>query len=197
MIGALNGAFGDRLHASAPALAGGMSLRRATPGDPTGDGSKAGRRSVDGPCDAAALAEHHPGATGRIVVFIHGLCETEEWWFTLRDDRVDYGVRLADELGYTPLYLRYNSGRHISDNGASLELLLSDLVAHWPVPVTDLALIGHSMGGLVARGAVHHGVEAGRSWTAALRHVVCLGSPHRGAPLEVAANRAAWALRHV
>jgi len=202
VIGALNGAFGDRLHDSAPALAGGMSLRRTTVGAPN-----AGAPNVDGPnahgpsaevaCDAVALAAAYPGATGRVVLFLHGLCETEEWWFTGRADRVDYGARLSADLGYTALYLRYNSGRHISDNGASLDALLTELVDNWPVPVTDLALVGHSMGGLVARGAVHHGLEAERAWTAVLRHVVCLGSPHRGAPLEVGANRAAWALRQL
>jgi len=187
VIGALNGLYGDHLHASAPALAGAMSLRGATPGG----------RCVDLPCDAPALAAGYPRATGRIVVFVHGLCETEEWWLTGREDRVDYGARLAADLGYTPLYLRYNSGRHISDNGVRLDELLSELVTHWPVPVSDLALVGHSMGGLVARGAVHHGLEAERAWTRVLRHLVCLGSPHRGAPLEAAANRAAWALRQL
>ena len=51
-------------------------------------------------------------------------------------------------------------------------------------------LIGHSMGGLVARSACH----AGGDWTGRVTHVVSLGSPHRRAPLESAVHYAAAAL---
>ena len=35
-----------------------------------------------------------------------------------------YGARLARDLGVTPVYVRYNTGRHISENGRSLAELL-------------------------------------------------------------------------
>ncbi len=103
-----------------------------------------------------------------------------------------YGDRLRHELGYTPLYVRYNSGLHISHNGRALGALLDELTAHWPVPVAEIALVGHSMGGLVARGACHYAAEG--SWRERVRHVFMLGSPHKGAPLELAANAACHAL---
>src|SRR6185437_15374280 len=112
----------------------------------------------------------------------------EAW--TLLSKHPSYGERLARELGYTPVYVRYNTGLHISDNGRSLAGLVDEVVGDWPVEVEEITLIGHSMGGLVCRGAAHHGGD----WTGQLRHVFCLGTPHLGAPLEKVANLAGWAL---
>src|SRR3954454_9674260 len=128
------------------------------------------------------------GETPRIAVFVHGLCETDDAWALFGRRR--YGARLEEELGYTPLYLRYNTGLHISDNGRRLAELLEETVESWPVPVEEIALIRHARGALVAGGACH----SGGAWTKAVRHVSCLGSPHLGAPLEKAANVAAYAL---
>ena len=96
-----------------------------------------------------------------IAVFLHGLGETEHAW-----GNPSYGDRLEAELGYTPVFIRFNTGRRISENGASLAGLLDALVAEWPVEVRRLALIGHSMGGLVARSACHHG----GAWTRHVKH---------------------------
>jgi pimeloyl-ACP methyl ester carboxylesterase len=101
---------------------------------------------------------------------------------------------LRRDHGYTPLYIRYNSGLHISDNGRRLSGLLDRVVGEWPIEVEEIALIGHSMGGLVARSACHYGEAEGGSWTQLVRHVFCLGTPHLGAPLEKTANVAGWAL---
>jgi hypothetical protein len=132
------------------------------------------------------------GDTPRLAVFVHGLCETDDAWGL--GSRPTYGARLRDELGYTPLYLRYNTGLRISDNGRRLAEVLEEAVRSWPVQVEEIALIGHSMGGLVARSACHYGPATDASWTRSVRHVFCLGSPHLGAPLERAANAAAYAL---
>jgi pimeloyl-ACP methyl ester carboxylesterase len=183
-IGALNGAIGDVLARQNSPLALEMSLRRH------------GREVVP---DAPGLASAYPDATPRIAVFVHGLCETDEAWKLLplrrpeRGARLSYGDRLAAELGYTPLYVRYNTGLRISDNGRALAELLERVVEEWPVPVDRLALVGHSMGGLVSRGACHVGDSEGHGWIESLRHVFCLGTPHLGAPLEKAANAAGWA----
>jgi pimeloyl-ACP methyl ester carboxylesterase len=136
-----------------------------------------------------------PDATQRLAVVLHGLMGDEFYWE--RGGRYpgdSYGARLASELGYTPVYLRYHTGRHISENGLSVALLLSDLVEAWPVTVDELALIGHSMGGLVARSACHQAVEKRLAWTERVRHVVSLGTPHLGAPLEQGAHVVAEAL---
>jgi pimeloyl-ACP methyl ester carboxylesterase len=54
--------------------------------------------------------------------------------------------------------------------------------------VDEVVLVGHSMGGLVARSAAHYAAAAGAPWASRLTHVFCLGSPHMGAPLEKASN---------
>jgi pimeloyl-ACP methyl ester carboxylesterase len=131
---------------------------------------------------------HGGGETPRIAVFVHGLCETDTAWRL--GGRPTYGERMREDLGHTPVYARYNTGRHISDNGRALAAALEALVAGWPVPVEDVVLVGHSMGGLVVRSACHYGERDGLAWTQKLSHVICLGSPHLGAPLERAAARA-------
>lgn len=183
-LGALNGAIGDLLTRRGSELALSMAFR-----GPQGDL----------PSDAGGLARAFPEATPRLAVFVHGLCETDEAWRLLpfgreRSSRPSYGDRLHGDLGYSALYLRYNTGLHVSDNGRRLSELLEQVVEAWPVPVEGIALFGHSMGGLVARSACHYGAEAECRWAESLRHVFCLGSPHLGAPLEKAANASAWLL---
>lgn len=141
---------------------------------------------VDGapvPLERRSLAAAYPHAGSRAVVFLHGLFETEFAWGA----QGGYGSRLERDLGWTAVQVRYNSGRHISENGVSLSDLLEALTAQWPVPVEELALVGHSMGGLVARSAGH----AGRDWPDRVTHVVSLGTPHSGAPLAGAVHTAA------
>jgi pimeloyl-ACP methyl ester carboxylesterase len=131
-----------------------------------------------------ALADAFPDAVPRLVVFLHGLMETEFSWGTGET----YGTRLKRELGCTPVYVRYNSGRHISQNGRCLSELMDELVTAWPVEVDRIALVGHSMGGLVARSACRCGVEDGADWVTRVRQSVSLGTPHMGAPLEQAVH---------
>jgi pimeloyl-ACP methyl ester carboxylesterase len=176
LLGALNGAIGDRLADGRSDAAIAMALR--APGR-------------DLPTEPGDLAAAYPDATSRLVVFVHGLCETDEAWGPWPGS---FGSQLRGELGYTPLQFRYNSGLHVSDNGRALARVLEATVERWPVPVDELVLVGHSMGGLVGRAACHYGHEAGCDWTERLRHVFCLGSPHLGAPLERAANMGGWAL---
>jgi pimeloyl-ACP methyl ester carboxylesterase len=117
------------------------------------------------------------------VVFVHGWCLTERSWSRLPREDGDsrsYGERLRADLGFSPVQLRYNPGLHVSANGRTLAEILDRLHAHWPVPITELVLVGHSMGGLVARSACHYGAQQQHRWTGAVSHVVCLGSPHRG-----------------
>src|SRR4051794_26289219 len=88
-------------------------------------------------------------ATPALAVFLHGLAETDDSW----GRRVGSGLRAV--FGFTPVYVRYNTGRHISDNGMELARLLDGLVDEWPTGVERIMLVGHSMGGLVARSACH------------------------------------------
>ncbi|MEA5360988.1 hypothetical protein VA596_15690 [Amycolatopsis sp., V23-08] len=164
--GVAHGLFGAGLPVAGPRFADGMTIRQR-------------RRPVG--VDRRSLAGAFPGAAGRLVVFLHGLTETERSWFR---GKADFGARLTGDLGASPLYVRYNSGRHISENGRDLVTLVSRLVAAWPVPVTDIVLIGHSMGGLVARSALYQAEERRAPWLSRVTRLVCLGTPHSGAPLE-------------
>ena len=172
VIAALNGVLGDRLLASSNPLAQAMELRY---------------RGERLPLDRAPqLHERLTGATPQLLVLVHGLCMNDTQWSR---GGHDHGAWLARELGFTPVYVRYNSGLHTSTNGAELARQLEALVAQWPVPLQSITLLGHSMGGLVARAAC---VEAqrvpGQRWPSLLRNLVFLGTPHHGAPLERAGH---------
>jgi pimeloyl-ACP methyl ester carboxylesterase len=116
---------------------------------------------------------------GKVALFIHGLCLNDRCW---QRGGFEYGAALAGDLGYTSVYLTYNSGQHISANGRALAAVLEEFV-HATQP-TELVMIGHSLGGLVARSAAHYGAAEGRRWPSRLRALVLLGAPHHGAPLE-------------
>ena len=136
-------------------------------------------------------------ATPKLAVFLHGLAETEKSWLRQASRSEPYGRRLQTEFGYTPVYIRYNTGRHVSDSGHDLARLLDDLAAAWPHEIQEILLVGHSMGGLVIRSACHYGAEASATWVRRVRHVFYLGSPHLGAPLARVAGLAGWALGRV
>jgi triacylglycerol esterase/lipase EstA (alpha/beta hydrolase family) len=100
----------------------------------------------------------------------------------------NHGIALAKELGKTPIYLHYNTGRHISSNRQNFNKLLEQLVLEWPVPVEELVIIGHSMGGLVTRSALHYGQQQNKTWPNHLKKIIFLGTPHHGASLERTGN---------
>jgi pimeloyl-ACP methyl ester carboxylesterase len=169
-LAALNGVLGDHLAASRNPLAISMGLRRQ------------GQSLEIGPDLAAAI----PESGGKVLVLAHGLCMNDLQWTRKGHD---HGAALARDLSYTPLYLHYNTGLHISTNGRALADLLESVVTQWPVPLEELSILGHSMGGLVARSACHYGRLAGHSWPTHLKRLVFLGTPHHGSPLERGGNR--------
>ena len=177
LVGAVNGLLGDALVTEGNQLAVefGPHHQRKIVGNET-----------------ALLAQAHPAATDHVVVFVHGLGETEQAWWYRHEGRGSHGERLA-ELGATPVVLRYNTGRTIAENGAALSELIAALGERWPLPLRRIDLVGHSMGGLVVREACHHaGSDAWRH----LVHTACyLGTPHEGATLAIGAHRLAAALR--
>jgi pimeloyl-ACP methyl ester carboxylesterase len=160
---AVNGLIGDRLAQERPRMAIRMAVRSEGRDVPT-----------------SRLATTFPDATGRVVLFLHGLCETETYWD--RGPGPTYGEALA-ERGWTPVFLRANTGLGLRVNGVALAALVQDLVDAWPVPVTRIALVGHSMGGLIMRAAGAVATEAERPWTSLVSDVVTLGTPHLGAPI--------------
>ncbi len=172
-IGLLNAAVGDHLQAQDNALDMGMVFRATD-------------RYLA--LEPSLWEEHLPDATPKVALFVHGL-GTTEWSWCLEaegyhgDPAVHFGPLLEAERGFTPVHLRYNTGRRVSLNGRDLAVALERFVHAYPVPIEDLTLIGHSMGGLVLRSAAHYGLEAGHEWTSRVRRAFYLGSPHQGAPL--------------
>lgn len=171
MVAAINGACGDHLEATGNALA--LPMVLMTPERPL---------QLESGAVAAALPEVSP----HLVILVHGLCLSELSW--TRGGAPCIGSRLREELGFTPLYLRYNTGRHISTNGQAFAELLECVCDAWPVQVESVSVIGHSMGGLVTRSACWYGEQAGHTWLRRLDRVVFLGTPHHGSFLEKAGH---------
>jgi pimeloyl-ACP methyl ester carboxylesterase len=142
------------------------------------------------------LAAAYPAAAGRIVVFVHGLCEDDESWAYQRETRGPSYLEVIGAVGaWTAVAVRFNSGLPIRDNAGQVARLVDRLVDAWPTRVDEVAFVGHSMGGLVVRAAA---AEAAPTWWAdRVRHVVLLGSPHAGAPLERLVERSGPLLRRL
>ena len=168
LVSIVNGVYGDHLERTVNPLAIQMHVLR-------------GGLRID-PGSPPALA----GAKGRVMLMVHGLCLNESHW---RRDGASPIEELAAAHGYASLYLRYNAGRAIADNGRSLAALLETLLGNVRQQVDELAIVGHSMGGLVARSAVHHAKLAGHEWPAVLKRLVFIGTPLHGSPLERGGHR--------
>ena len=171
-LAAMNGVLGDHLEASHNPLA--ISMRLRVGGEALA-------------LDRISIAARFPDASGKLLVLVHGLCMDDLQWNYAGHD---HGEALARELGYTALYLQYNSGRHISTNGRDFSSLLDQLAKAWPVPLAEITLLGHSMGGLVSRSAIEDGFSKRRAWSKLPVRALFLGTPHHGAPLERAGS---WA----
>jgi pimeloyl-ACP methyl ester carboxylesterase len=165
-LAVLNGVLGDHLEATQNPLAIRTCFRHA--GHPIA-------------LEPEVLRALFPAAT-KILILVHGSCANDLAW---NRNGHDHGAALAAALGCAPIYLHYNSGLHVSENGRALDVLLERLVAAWPREVEEITMLAHSMGGLVARSAAHFG-EAPQDarWRSKLRKLITLGTPHQGAPLE-------------
>ncbi len=176
VVSAVNGLIGDKLVSDGSGLAIEMGVR------------KDGR---DVPLTPDGLADAFGQPSDALVVFIHGLCETEHYWDRRsRPKRADgtstdsYGARLAADEGWTPVFVRANTGLTIGETGVALSSLLTRLVEAWPTDVRRIALVGHSMGALIARAACAVTLEHDEPWTELVTDVVTLGAPHTGSPVE-------------
>jgi pimeloyl-ACP methyl ester carboxylesterase len=179
IVAALNGVMGDRLQASANPLAVPMTLRYQELGALVSKGLEAN----------LPLGEQIPNATPKLLLVIHGLCMNDLQWNTQQQGKnINHAITLASALGYTPVYVRYNSGLHVSENGHDLARQLEALVTRWPTALAQIAVLAHSMGGLITRSALHVASEGGLQWPKYLKNIVFLGTPHHGAPLERAGN---------
>ncbi len=157
-LAALNGLVGDVLAESGSPLAQPMELHRRAEG---------------------------PKPSRKVLVLIHGSSMSDLQW--LRHGH-DHGAALERDLGWSAHYLRYNSGLHVSVNGRELSALLEQLVSSSDTPIDELAILGFSMGGLVARSACHLAEREGARWRKKLVTLICMGTPHHGSPVERAGS---------
>jgi pimeloyl-ACP methyl ester carboxylesterase len=176
IVSILNGVLGDHMTAHDNPLTIEMGFRRA--GKPL-------------KLMPEALARAIPNPQGKVLILLHGHCMNELQW---RRNGHDHGEVLAEANGYTPMYLRYNSGLHISKNGRAFADLLEEMVRAWPVPVEEICIVGYSMGGLVARSAFHYGTQAEHSWLQYVHKLMFVGTPHHGSMVERAGNMVDLAL---
>lgn len=182
---AVNGLYGDYLHRRQSDLSLDMTIRH-------------GGRVL--PMQRDAFREAFANPHRKICVFVHGLGFTE-WMWSMGSERyygqpgVHFGSRLEADCGYTPVFIRYNTGRHVSENGRLLSSLLTEVLSAYPIDIEDIVVVGHSMGGLVARSAAHYADAHNEAWVSKLRQVFCIASPHLGAPLEKGVNLLAGILR--
>lgn len=175
----MNAVIGDYLEQQGSALAIRMAFyREGRPFPPTREALNGADRRV----------------TSRVVIFVHGMAQTEACWSFRSEPASSYGALLERELGLTPFYVRYNTGRRIAHNGWELASLIGRLIDEFPIPVREVTLIGHSMGGLVIRSACHCGAARGQSWVRLTNRAIYLGSPHLGSPWEKAGHLVSLAL---
>lgn len=173
---AVHGIIGDRIRDERPRLAITMAVRR---------------HHRDVPLRPDSVAAAFPGAGPRIAVLLHGMSESDDAWDAgAARGEAPYDATLA-ALGWTVVRLRANTGLALRENGVLLSALLRDLVRAWPVPVEEIALLAHSMGGLIVRAACAVVADDPDPWADRVTEVVTLGTPHLGAPLAGGVGRAA------
>ena len=163
-------AFADRMKATAlelAVLAGHLVLypsglvgeRRAAPSVPAGDGPGSG-----------------PGGATRPVVLLHGFVDNRSVFVMLRRTLSRHGRDSVESLNYSPLTCDLRAAAELLSRRVA-ELL--DRTGH-----TEVDLVGHSLGGLIARYYVQR-----LGGDAKVRTLVMLGTPHSGTafvPLAVA-----------
>ena len=120
--------------------------------------------------------------SGRVVIMLHGLCMNHLSWAPQQSSGLGEHI-LYHQPCANVLYLNYNTGRRISSNGRTFSNVLQELIDKNP-RIDKIDLIGHSMGGLVARSAIFYGKQSDYSWVGLVDNLVCIGSPHQGAVLE-------------
>ena len=164
IIAATNGVIGDYLHKHNNPLAIQMRFRR--------DGKALSKDELNKTIQQA---------NGKVLILIHGLCMNDLHW---QRKEHDHGQALAADLGYTVLYLHYNTGKHISENGKELALILEQFAT----PKTSISILAHSMGGLLMRSACYYANKTRQEWLQHCKHIIFLGTPHHGALLEKGGN---------
>lgn len=127
------------------------------------------------------LKSNAPLVRPRLLLMVHGLCMNDELWTWKAHN---HGEAIAKVLGMDCLYLHYNTGRHISENGRDFDILLEKWLAERGIATEEIMILTHSMGGLLTRSALYQAGARGATWPNLVKKVFFLGTPHHGAPME-------------
>jgi len=154
---------------------------------------------------------HGVKVSNKVVVLVHGLTNLETVWdyptqakpeartakaeesstsaasardLSRHENPTNYGIELQRALGFTPLFLRYNTGLSIAENGRQFSEILARLFAQYPMKIDELVLLGFSMGGLLLRYAQMDATATEKGWLSVLSTCVYIGTPHEGSPVE-------------
>lgn len=170
VVDVLNGVMGDHLESQQNPLALPMMLYN----------------SEGQPIAKLNQISHAQDLSGKVVIILHGLCMGYVNWQPTNEQGL--GQRIIKAQPETRvLYLNYNTGRRISSNGREFSALLQQLNATYP-EISEITLIGHSMGGLVSRSALYYAEQAQQPWVKKTNKLITLGTPHHGAVLERIGN---------
>lgn len=144
--------------------------------------------------------------TNKVVVLLHGLTNLESIWDLKENEpentakplsSVNYGTYLQRDFGYTPLFLRYNTGLPIEENGKQFAQLMDALMAVYPQPIDEIILVGFSMGGLLMRYAQKNAMTNQADWLSKVTQCFYLGTPHEGSYFERFGHLASSVVRSI
>ena len=181
-VSALNGAVGDKLHNTHLGIEMNFYIKNKV--------VSLNKQTLTHQYEQAKSA-----ISPKICILIHGLTHNETAWEFA--NKSDYGTMLQHDLQYTPFYLRYNTGLHISDNGKAFAAILEKLHQNYPIEIQEICIIAHSMGGLVTHSACHYAQENKFEWTKKVKNIFLLATPHLGSFFEKFANVTTTILENV
>lgn len=182
LLPALNGIVGDKLDEEKNSLAIQMSFRKL---------------NEDISIPDLSISDSLKETDGDLVIFVHGLMADEVLWDEPSRGKKGFGVLLKEEKNKTILYLRYNTGRHISQNGRTLSNLLENLHEKYGNDIKSITLIAHSMGGLVTRSSCYYAGLQNQSWVLKVKKIYLLGVPNDGAFLEKIGHLTTFILKKI
>jgi hypothetical protein len=156
--------------------------------------------------------------SNKVVIFVHGLTNLETVWdypaegssnASIVNHYIDvcfspvnktspenYGKKLQEEFGFTPFYLRYNTGLSLEKNGRNFSAQLSKLFKNYPIKIDDLMLIGFSMGGGLLSHAQYSAQKNNQAWLKVLSKCMYLGDSSENSLLANILQLSGDFLRH-
>lgn len=134
-----------------------------------------------------AYAEFEASGMKKAILFIPGLfCDESLWTDQMRKtpEGEVFSPGLADMLkkeGYFPFYVRYNQGKHISENGRDLLKILEKLLDLYK---GALDIFTYSQGGLLIRSTLYYSMIEKRLDRNKIGKVLFVSSPDGGSYIE-------------